>query len=111
MCDAMIFAAFFCEYMAEVNKINFYYHPQTKLREGNVFTPVCDSVHRGRGCIPACIGQRGLYPSMQWGVCLGVFAWGGVSALGVSAQGGVCPDAETDTLPMTQKQTPPPDDH
>ena len=25
----------------------FHYHPQTKLREGNVFTPVCDSVHRG----------------------------------------------------------------
>ena len=24
-----------------------YYRPQTKLREGNVFTGVCDSVHRG----------------------------------------------------------------
>ena len=23
-----------------------HYHPQTKLREGDVFTPVCDSVHR-----------------------------------------------------------------
>ena len=23
------------------------YHPQTKLRKGNVFTPVCDSVHMG----------------------------------------------------------------
>ena len=31
------------------------YRPQTKLREGNVFTPVCDSVHTG-GCIPACNG-------------------------------------------------------
>ena len=29
------------------------YHPQMKLREGNVFTPVCDSVHRGMVCIPA----------------------------------------------------------
>ena len=28
-----------------------YYRPQTKLREGNVFTPVCDYVHRGR-CTP-----------------------------------------------------------
>ena len=24
-----------------------FYRPQTKLREGNVFTPVCDSVHGG----------------------------------------------------------------
>ena len=24
-----------------------FYRPQTKLRKGNVFTPVCDSVHRG----------------------------------------------------------------
>ena len=24
-----------------------HYHPQTKLREGNVFAPVCDSVHKG----------------------------------------------------------------
>ena len=24
------------------------YRTQTKLRQGNVFTPVCDSVHRGR---------------------------------------------------------------
>ena len=35
------------------------YRPQTKLREGNVFKPVCHSVHRGRvsacgfgGCLP-----------------------------------------------------------
>ena len=27
-----------------------YYRPQTKLREGNVFTPACDSVHRGGLC-------------------------------------------------------------
>ena len=24
----------------------YWYRPQTKLREGNVFTPVCDSVHK-----------------------------------------------------------------
>ena len=35
--------------------VGTYYHPQTKLREGNVFTPVYDSVHK-----------RGVYPSMQW---------------------------------------------
>ena len=32
-----------------------YYRAQTKLRKSNVFTPVCDSVHR-EVCIPACIG-------------------------------------------------------
>ena len=26
-----------------------YYSPQTKLLEGNIFTPVCDSVHTGGG--------------------------------------------------------------
>ena len=30
------------------------YRPQTKLREGYVFTGVCDSLHVGGG-IPACI--------------------------------------------------------
>ena len=28
-----------------------YYRQQTKLREGNVFTPVCDSVHGGEACM------------------------------------------------------------
>ena len=45
-----------------------YYRPQTKLREGNVFTPVSDSVH-GRG---ACVVERGM-GSMhdEWGgVCV-----------------------------------------
>ena len=26
-----------------------FYRPQTKLREGDVFTPVCDSAYRGEG--------------------------------------------------------------
>ena len=39
------------------------YRPQTKLREGNVFTPVCDSVHKGGGCNPTCItGHMGRHP-------------------------------------------------
>ena len=37
--------------------IEYFYRPQTKLREGNVFTPICDSVHGG---------GVGLYPSIQW---------------------------------------------
>ena len=28
------------------------YHPQTKMREGNVFTSVCHSVHRGKVYTP-----------------------------------------------------------
>ena len=27
----------------------------TKLGQGNVFTGVCDSVHRGGGCLPECM--------------------------------------------------------
>ena len=30
----------------KTNSSNFY-HPQTKLQKGNVFTPVYDSIHRG----------------------------------------------------------------
>ena len=39
------------------------YRPQTKLREGNVFTPVCDPVHTGG-------------VSVQGGLCSGVSVWG-----------------------------------
>ena len=41
------------------------YRPQTKLREGNVFTPVCDSVH----CPMACLSGGSLsrrYLPVQW---------------------------------------------
>ena len=45
--------------------------PVTKLRECNVFTPVCDSVHRG-------------------GLCLGGLCPGGSLSRGISVQGGLC---------------------
>ena len=50
-----------------------YYRPQTKLREGNVFTPVCDSVHRGGVSVWGGLCREGslsggLYPG---GLCLG----------------------------------------
>ena len=53
--------------------------PATKLRQGNVFTPVCDSVHGGSSV------QRGLCPerSLSGGLCPGV-----------SVQGGLCPDED-----------------
>ena len=38
------------------NKYTHFYRPQTKLREGYVFTGVCDFVHRGRVWL--------------WGVCM-----------------------------------------
>ena len=46
------------------NIIMSFYHPQTKLRRGNVFAPVCHSVHRGGGlpnrdpCTETPPGQR-----------------------------------------------------
>ena len=50
--------------------------PATKLREGNVFTPVCHSVHRG-----ICV----------WGSVSGGSLSGGSLSKGVSVQGGLCP--------------------
>ena len=33
-------------------RVQIFYRPQTNLQEGNVFTPVCDSVDRGGGLCP-----------------------------------------------------------
>ena len=55
------------------------YRPLTKLREGYVFTGVCDSVHRGgvRGC------SRGGHAWLLWG---GAWLLGGVRG----CSGGAC---------------------
>ena len=45
--------------------VYYFYRPQTKLREGNGFTPVCDSVHSGGGL---CLCSGGLCPG---GLCQG----------------------------------------
>ena len=52
--------------MKDINSV-FYYRPQTKLREGNVFTPICDSVRGGGGVIyqhaivrVMCVSQHGM---------------------------------------------------
>ena len=47
----------------------------TKLRQGNVFSPVCDSVHRGGGLCPGGVSVQSGY------LCPG----------GVFVQGGLCP--------------------
>ena len=82
------------------------YRSQTRLREGNVFTPVCDSVHWEGGL---CIEGISVQVVSVWGsrskgsLCLGVSVQGqslsrrsrskgslclGVSVQGVSVQGG-----------------------
>ena len=48
-------------YRAEANGVH-YYHPQTNLWKGNVFTPVCQSFC-SQGRVSA---QGGVYPSMHW---------------------------------------------
>ena len=70
--------------------ISINYCPQTKLQEGNVFTPVCDSVYRG------CLCRGGLCPGGSPG---SLCPWGGLcpggSFRGFSVQGdppgGFCP--------------------
>ena len=65
-----------------------YYRPQTKLRKGNVFTGVCDSVHGGGVSAPGGAWSGGV-PGLG-GVCsrgcLGVMPGPGGSAPG----GGGC---------------------
>ena len=83
--------------------------PATKLRQGNVFTPVCNSVHRGVS-VPACttghitrgslsrgtsvqgsLSRGSLSRESLGGLCLGVsvqeVSVQGVSIQGVSVQG------------------------
>ena len=92
---------------------SFYYRPQTKLQEGNVFTPVCDSVHgrwvsvRGNLC-PGALCPGGLCPGeslsrgslsgdlCQRGLCPGSSlireSLSGGICPGVSVQAGLCPE-------------------
>ena len=75
----------------------FHYRPQTKLREGNVLTPVCDSVHsgvsvQGRGLCPGgSLSREGLCPGgslSREGVCPGrVSVREGLRRGGVVCQG------------------------
>ena len=37
-----------------LGSVLFYYRPQGSCGQGNIFTPVCHSVHRG-GCLPQCM--------------------------------------------------------
>ena len=57
-----------------------FYRPQTKLREGNVFTLVCDSVHRGMCMAGGHMCQGGIHGKGHvWqGACMarGHWWWG-----------------------------------
>ena len=69
-------------------KFDYFYCQQTKLREGNVFTGVCDSVHRD-GLIPeGCLVRGCLVSGGAWfrGRAL---VLGGVWSGGVLGPGGV----------------------
>ena len=66
--------------------------PGTKLRQGNVFTPVCDSVHRGwispqGGLCPR--GSLSRKVSVQWVFEWGVSVWWGSLSMGISVLGGL----------------------
>ena len=71
-----------------MNAITHYcYRPHTKLREGNVFTPVFHSVHRRSLC------QGGLCPrgSLSGGLCLGVSVQWSLYPGGLCPWEGLCP--------------------
>ena len=74
-----------------MESINFY-RQKTKLREGNVFTPVCDSVHRGGSLSRGVSVKGGLCPgfSVKGGPCPGFSVKGGPCP-GFSVKGGLCP--------------------
>ena len=67
--------------------------PETKLRQGNVFTPVCDSVHRGVS-VPACTTDH-----MTRGLCPGVSVQGSLSRMGsLSSPGWVSVQSKVGSL-------------
>ena len=63
-----------------------HYRAQTKLREGNIFTPVCDCVHGGGGFSVHRICQGSL---SRGGLFLGVLCPQGLP--GGLCPGGLCP--------------------
>ena len=69
-----------------------YLPPATKLRQGNVFTPVCDSVHREGGlCLGGLCPGPGGSLSSGGGLCPGRALSGGGLCPGRSlSRGGLC---------------------
>ena len=69
----------------------YYYRPQTKLREGYVFTGVCDSVHGGGGAPCWGVSLAGGSPCQGGLLARGVSLPGGLLARGSPWQGGGVP--------------------
>ena len=76
---------------------NYFYRPQTKFGQGNIFTPVCHSVHGGRGCVGRglCVIAARWHTWLLGGACVvaGGHAWlpGGCAWLeGVHGCQGAC---------------------
>ena len=63
----------------------YFYRLQTKLREGNVFTSFCYSVHVGGGCFGPGVPGPGGYLVLG-----GTWSWGGLVPGGL-VQGGCAP--------------------
>ena len=67
------------------------YRPQTKLREGNVFTPVCHSVRKGG----LCPGEVSVWGSLSRGVSVPACTIGHMTRWSLSrrvpVRGGFCP--------------------
>ena len=61
-CNLIKFSHIFCHTSKRIfrfsagDRFSHFYRPQTKLREGNVLTPVSHSVHRGMGCLALGLG-------------------------------------------------------
>ena len=99
-----------------------------KLWEDNVFTPVCDSVHRGRcvyasmhwaggvshhamgwGCLPRGVCPGGCLPGgvyLGWGVCPGDVSPGGIYPRGYSPRWGCTLNPEADTSQAPEADPP-----
>ena len=74
------------------NKYTHFYRPQTKLREGYVFTGVCDFVHRGRAwLLGVCVVAGGVCGCggcmVAGGACMVAGGWRTCMVMGV---GGRC---------------------
>ena len=76
---ALICVCLACKLLKKVD----FYRPQTKFGAGNIFTPVCHSVHGGGACVVARRGHAWLPGGMHGcgGVCVvagGMRGWKGV---------------------------------
>ena len=49
------FQLFIIKKITEIHHGSFHYRPRTKLRKGNVFTPVCQSFCSQEWCLPQCM--------------------------------------------------------